>query len=194
MCIAIVNLNGTSYIYPDKIQCHPQTSIDDVEVIQKRVNKPREEKPKTWKFESSSGGGIYEVRMTPNGLKCNCFGAIRSKQNCKHIKQLKGFFHRDIIYNTSIQIKHCKPIPLSEGWLFNFGFDKLENDIPTYFKCFGNLIEDDYEYSFNIYVDSEQNYFITVFGRKIIIKHVHQLQNLYHALTEEELTIKDEVY
>ena len=103
---------------------------------------------------------------------------------------LKGFFHRDIIYNTSIQIKHCKPIPLSEGWLFNFGFDKLANDIPTYYKCFGNLIEDDYEFSFNIYVDSEQNYFITVFGRKIIIKHIHQLQNLYFALTDEELIMK----
>ena len=87
-----------------------------------------------------------------------------------------------------------KSIPLTEEWLLKLGFDKLENDIPTYFKCFGNLIEDDYEYSFNIYVDSEQNHFITVFGRKIIIKHVHQLQNLYHALTDEELTIKDEVY
>ena len=87
-----------------------------------------------------------------------------------------------------------KPIPLTEEHLFKFGFDKIENDIPTYFKCFGNLIEDDYEFSFNIYVDSEQSYFITIFGRKIIIKYIHQLQNLYFALTEEELTIKDEVY
>jgi len=78
-------------------------------------------------------------------------------------------------------------IPLTEDWLIKFGFDKLENDIPTYFKCFGNLIEDDYEFSFNIYVDSELNYFITVFGRKIIIKYVHQLQNIYFAITEEEL-------
>jgi hypothetical protein len=89
MCIAIVNLGDNMYIYPDKIICHPKTTIDDIEVIQTRVNKPREEKPKTWVFESSSGGGIYEVRITPNGLKCNCFGAIRSKQNCKHIKQVR---------------------------------------------------------------------------------------------------------
>jgi hypothetical protein len=81
-------------------------------------------------------------------------------------------------------------IPVTEEHLFKFGFDKLENDIPTYFKCFGSLIEDDYEYSFNIYVDSEQNYFLTVFGRKIIIKYIHQLQNLYFTLTEKELTIK----
>ena len=97
----------------------------------------------------------------------------------------------ELMENNKIEYK---PIPLTVDWLLKLGFDKLENDIPTYFKCFGNLIEDDYEYSFNIYVDSEQNYFITIFGRKIIIKHVHQLQNLYHALTGEELTIKDEVY
>ena len=97
----------------------------------------------------------------------------------------------ELMENNKIEYK---PIPLTEEWLLKLGFDKLENDIPTYFKCFGNLIEDDYEFSFNIYVDSEQNYFITIFGRKIIIKHVHQLQNLYHSLTEEELTIKGEVY
>ena len=97
----------------------------------------------------------------------------------------------ELMENDKIEYK---PIPLTQEWLVKLGFDKLENDIPTYFKCFGNLIEDDYEFSFNIYVDSEQNYFITVFGRKIIIKHAHQLQNLYHALTGEELTIKDEVY
>lgn len=82
------------------------------------------------------------------------------------------------------------PIPLTEEWLFKFSFDKLANDIPTYYKCFGNLIEDDYEYSLNIYVDSEFNYFITIFGRKIIIKHIHQLQNLYFFISGEELTMK----
>ena len=97
----------------------------------------------------------------------------------------------ELMENNKIEYK---PIPLTEEHLFKFGFDKIENDIPTYFKCFGNLIEDDYEFSFNIYVDSEQSYFITIFGRKIIIKYIHQLQNLYFALTEEELTIKGEVY
>ena len=80
---------NTVKIYPANIECHPNTTLNDVEVIEKRVNKPREEKPKTWKFESSSGGGVYEVRMTPYGLKCNCMGAIRSKHNCKHIKQVR---------------------------------------------------------------------------------------------------------
>lgn len=89
--ICVVSCYPKNYkkIYPYEIKCHPKTTYSDIIVIQKRVNKPREEKPKTWKFKSSSGDGFYEVRMTPNGLKCNCFGAIRSKQNCKHIKQVR---------------------------------------------------------------------------------------------------------
>jgi hypothetical protein len=112
-------------------------------------------------------------------------------EGCKQIafysipeKLMNGKIHSGIWDNC------IEPIPLTEEHLFKFGFDKLANDIPTYYKCFGNLIEDDYEFSFNIYVDSEQNYFITVFGRKIIIKYIHQLQNLYFFISDEELTIK----
>jgi len=83
-----------------------------------------------------------------------------------------------------------QPIKLTEEWLLKFGFNKLENDIPTYYKFFGDLILDNYEFSFNIYVDWRLNYFITVFGRKITIKYVHQLQNLYSALTDEELIFR----
>ena len=85
------------------------------------------------------------------------------------------------------KMEYIKPIPIAEEELLWIGFNKVENDIPTYSKCFGDLIIDDYEYSFNIYVDSEQNYFITVLGNKIIIKHIHQLQNLYFAITGKEL-------
>jgi len=78
-------------IIPYGIECVPHTRYKDLDIIgEKPVTEPKPiEKPKTWKFESSSGGGFYEVRMTPNGLKCNCFGAIRSKQNCKHIKEVR---------------------------------------------------------------------------------------------------------
>ena len=65
-----------------------KTKLSDIEVIGEKIRKPREEKPKTWSFTSSDGTGKYQVRMTPYGLKCNCMGAIRSKQNCKHIKQV----------------------------------------------------------------------------------------------------------
>lgn len=86
-------------------------------------------------------------------------------------------------------VSAIEPIPITEDWLFKLGFKSTKNDIPTYYKNFGNLIEYDYEYSFNIYVDLELNYFVTIFGRKIELKYVNQLQNLYYSICREELTI-----
>jgi hypothetical protein len=71
-----------------------------------------------------------------------------------------------ISINNRIDIKYyfdvIKAIPLTEEWLLKFGFvkDKLTN-------------YDWYKGDFEICIHD--------------IKHVHQLQNLYHALTGEEL-------
>jgi len=69
----------------------------------------------------------------------------------------------------------CKPIPLTEEWLMNFGF-----------KQWGD------KYTFGlkgINIHHRKRGFVL---RKSIpiIRYVHQLQNLYFALTGEELTIK----
>jgi hypothetical protein len=68
-----------------------------------------------------------------------------------------------------------KPIPLTEEWLLKFGFD----DLGTYGYGRGN---------FHICLHENEFYF-PINNRKVFIKHVHQLQNLYFALTGEELTI-----
>lgn len=66
------------------------------------------------------------------------------------------------------------PIPLTEDWLLKFGFE-----------CIQDLI-----------TDLQSNVFEAVFRldeftiNQIMDLHVHQLQNLYFALTSEELTIK----
>ena len=70
-----------------------------------------------------------------------------------------------------------KPIPLTEEWLFKFGFEK------AYETC--------YQYKDFILNDK---FIMMDIDITIQLKYVHQLQNLYHSLTEEELTIKDEVY
>ena len=70
-----------------------------------------------------------------------------------------------------------KPIPLTEEWLFKFGFEK------AYETC--------YQYKDFILNDK---FIMMDIDITIQLKYVHQLQNLYHALTDEELTIKDEVY
>ena len=70
-----------------------------------------------------------------------------------------------------------KPIPLTEQWLKDFGFIKnfVENDEGRY---------DDYEFNeFHIHGLGD-DIFIFLTRR---IKYVHRLQNLYFALTGEEL-------
>lgn len=85
-----------------------------------------------------------------------------------------------------------KPIPITEEWLVKFGFIESE---PTecgirYFsmevnfaKIFHILIYKNLKIDFTI--DCEEFY-------KVLteIKYVHQLQNLYFALTREELQLK----
>jgi len=80
------------------------------------------------------------------------------------------------------------PIPLTEEWLFKFGFTEQESDIPTFAKVFGQIIEDDYEHCLIINKDIDDNFFAIVMGVKIIFKYVHQIQNFYFVLSEEELT------
>ena len=97
------------------------------------------------------------------------------------------------------------PIPLTEEWLWEFGFVK-ENIKPVSKNhgSFFSMYVDDYKYSFayanfrddwgfyHSYTDAcdekDNNKFDAIsFG----IKYVHQLQNLYFALTGEELKIKE---
>ena len=76
-------------------------------------------------------------------------------------------------------------IPLTEEWLLKFGFEKITHDVRSY--------------SYHICDKNERYWFFRISGqfgtitREITcvlsyeIKHVHQLQNLYFALTGEEL-------
>lgn len=78
-----------------------------------------------------------------------------------------------------------KPIPLTEEWLLKFGFEE-KNKL------------------FRVSLDATSDFFIATNGDALIKEHsigaviplftafryVHQLQNLFHALTGEELAIK----
>jgi hypothetical protein len=81
----------------------------------------------------------------------------------------------DIYENKTIGI--YKPIPLTEEWLLKFRF-----------------VKKDYGCQIHYYANTKSLWKITfkkdIFKRdKTIIKYVHQLQNLYFALTGQELTL-----
>jgi hypothetical protein len=80
----------------------------------------------------------------------------------------------------------CRPVPLTEGWLLNFGFEysKFYNNYfvkaGDYFNSISYDVED-CEWNYNNDKSDAACYYVTS------IKYVHQLQNLYFALTGEEL-------
>ncbi len=81
------------------------------------------------------------------------------------------------------EIEDLTPIPLTEEWLLKFGFD-LNSDhfIGEVWGIEGN------NYYFCI---SCKSYTFVHSSFNTRIEYVHQLQNLYHALTGKELEIND---
>ncbi len=73
----------------------------------------------------------------------------------------------------------CDPIPLTEEWLVKFGLAVDKWFIDESFK-----ITKDEHYGWEIHVQNATHTQAIAFA---YIKYVHQLQNLYFALTGEEL-------
>ena len=73
-----------------------------------------------------------------------------------------------------------QPIPLTEKWLLRFGFKKSDN--------YGND-----EYRLDGYSYFRGSFYIAECdecGESVEVNFVHELQNLYFALTKKELEIK----
>ncbi len=75
-----------------------------------------------------------------------------------------------------------KPIPLTEEWLKRFGFDE---NLKEFVKSGISIREENNNSVFWVWG------FYLGFSHGGI-KHVHQLQNLYFALTGEELELKEQ--
>lgn len=81
---------------------------------------------------------------------------------------------QDLVLLSKYENKDYKPVPLTEEWLLNFGFVKTSLH---YFK-YNSII-----------ITIEDNGFQCLLGFQCVnLKYVHQLQNLYFALTDQELT------
>ena len=102
---------------------------------------------------------------------------------------------------NNVNISDCTAIQLTEEWLIMFGFEewKTEGEFKHKFIVSEDDIYELYIYTacdndwviqlYNIYdVNNKDDH--TYIALPITCKYVHQLQNLYFALTGEELTIK----
>ena len=98
--------------------------------------------------------------------------------------------------NDDLMLDHFKPIPLTEEWLVRFGFyyedgliyfksgwfKKIDRQDEPTFLFFNNKLQ------CSLFISSEKssiNHFIDINA-----EYVHQLQNLYFALTGNELELK----
>jgi len=86
----------------------------------------------------------------------------------------------------ALKINQVKPIQLTEEWLLKFGFERDVSDLIIEINNHSELsFDEDLDCYLSIDNGHEWN------STDINIKYVHQLQNLYFALTGEELTIKN---
>jgi len=124
--------------------------------------------------------GIENTAIHANG--CNHLEARFEIEEIRNESvHFKGFAYGEFL-------KDLKPIPLTEEWLIRFGFEKIDNpnNTPTW-----------------VWLKNGERWFIEtcknkdIFlkglgfgGNQVNTNYVHQVQNLYFAITGEELTIK----
>jgi hypothetical protein len=93
---------------------------------------------------------------------------------------------REIIVSSNditacvVNEKAFKPIPLTEEWLLRFGFQLMSYGLR---KDDFYIWNSNHEFEFLLVKGSTEEY--------LTIPYVHILQNLYFALTGEELKLKD---
>lgn len=76
-----------------------------------------------------------------------------------------------------------QPIPLTEEWLLMFGFElQVRGTIKDYLKFNSYGVSE-------VLLSSINGTEWTTYGVRYKIKYVHQFQNLYYALTGEELIV-----
>ena len=94
-----------------------------------------------------------------------------------------------------ISTPNIEPISLTEQWLVDFGFEKYTGRYGVYYKHYALegfrvwLPRDIYGWGYTVGrkdFETGDTYWV-----KNEVRYVHQLQNLYFALTQEELILKE---
>ena len=79
-----------------------------------------------------------------------------------------------------------RPIPLNEDWLLKFGFSRTIYSKDSGYKQYGKG-RSNFDFMFSIECNERPQFYLS--NIRVKIDNVHQLQNLYFALTGEELTL-----
>ena len=106
---------------------------------------------------------------------------VISIENNHMQREISEYATIDLKYYGTINIKDIYPIPLTPEWLERLGFGVGEGPNYKIFMRDRLMIEWSPQLGYYFEWEDDEDY------RKTSIQHVHQLQNLYFALTGEEL-------
>lgn len=116
----------------------------------------------------------------------------------QHNKGNSFFVNPNHFIVMMMDINHnYEPIPLTEEWLLKFGFEKGNHNWFRLYFNYDNLADSD---CFTYNINSKMLCLESFYGGEkkgsiqllsLNEKHVHQLQNLYFTLTNEELKISE---
>ena len=116
----------------------------------------------------------------------NFVSVARHESAVKIIHPQWVYIEGNLVNNSYDQVE---PIPLTEKWLEGFGFENQDDEIDySEFEFNGVIIHGQGHYQQSPFLFRHESLHIT--DRQIEIKYVHQLQNLYFALTGEDLTLR----
>ena len=115
-------------------------------------------------------------------------GNLFIEENSNKIIEVIGLDKKTVVFSWKFLYQwQAKPIPLTEEWLLKFGFENVHTD--WFYKDIAKT--NSYQFCFNICLSNGKITLDSGFDENSIIKlkYVHQLQNLYFALTGAELTV-----
>ena len=130
--------------------------------------------------------------MEAKELRIGNYVNFEFHKDCGGVKGVEVFISDlEIILHNSSKSKYYTPIPLTEEWLVKFGFKKDDEDD----YCFKGFHVEDRNLNLSLPIDKMLRLkdgfgCWSVGGYLRDVKHVHQLQNLYFALTNKELKLK----
>ena len=125
--------------------------------------------------------GIKETALHADG--CNHSEAVFEIEEIKKdVVQFKG-------YHANEYYKDLNPIPLTEQWLLELGFN--QNIETQWYIHFDNMCLTLHGYSEQYIVEIENMETDDSSIFLMSVQYVHQLQNLYFALTQNELISKE---
>ena len=120
------------------------------------------------------------VKYNPDMVDEDWEGEWEYQVECIYSDQWESFIKLTDPFNERYALDEVLPIPLTEEWLGKFGFEKYNNSWWKYDK----------NGAFDISNNFDAFGFKTCIWSSDRINYVHQLQNLYFALTGDELEIK----